>query len=248
MVTRKLPCRPGIVFEAGARLEAQDYLHKWYPSRIEKVDLEQGKILIHFERWNHRYDEWLSCGSPRLRPLQRTSLRREGLREEQLPFKVGEEVLARWIDCRYYPAKVASLCREGTYTVCFYDGVTKSVKGMNVKPMPDDLRGQDLSTLVKSVGREASSELGSKEHGGCVDDDEQEEEQEQEQEQERKPEQEQEQEQEPTEESDISLHQAPLFEHPNSGMWPKCQAFYYDLIESLHIMPSFGEQLALCSL
>uniref|UniRef100_S4RFR6 PHD finger protein 20-like protein 1 n=1 Tax=Petromyzon marinus TaxID=7757 RepID=S4RFR6_PETMA len=121
-----------------------------YPSRIEKVDPDEGKILIHFERWNHRYDEWIDCNSPRLRPLQRTSLRREGLKQEEpavgaVPFKVGDEVLARWIDCRYYPAKIITINKEDTYSVRFYDGFVKDVKSINVKEMPEDLKNQNTT-------------------------------------------------------------------------------------------------------
>lgn len=29
--------------------------------------------------------------------------------------KDGEEVLARWTDCRYYPAKIESVNKEGKY-------------------------------------------------------------------------------------------------------------------------------------
>ncbi|XP_078449719.1 PHD finger protein 20-like protein 1 isoform X4 [Lampetra planeri] len=153
---KKLPHRLGIAYEVGARLEAQDYLLKWYPSRIEKVDPDEGKILIHFERWNHRYDEWIDCNSPRLRPLQRTSLRREGLKQEEptvgaVPFKVGDEVLARWIDCRYYPAKIVTINKEDTYSVRFYDGFVKDVKSINVKEMPEDLKNQDWTAIVKST-------------------------------------------------------------------------------------------------
>lgn len=30
-------------------------------------------------------------------------------------FKPGEEVLARWTDCRYYPAKIEAINKEGMY-------------------------------------------------------------------------------------------------------------------------------------
>lgn len=56
-----------------------------YPSRIEKIDYDEGKMLIHFDRWSHRYDEWILWDSHRLRPLERPTLRKEGLKE-------GEEV------------------------------------------------------------------------------------------------------------------------------------------------------------
>ncbi|XP_038616163.1 PHD finger protein 20-like protein 1 isoform X3 [Tachyglossus aculeatus] len=143
-MSKKPPNRPGITFEIGARLEALDYLQKWYPSRIEKMDYEEGRMLVHFERWSHRYDEWISWDSNRLRPLERPALRKEGLKDEEefFDFKAGEEVLARWTDCRYYPAKIEAINKEGTFTVQFYDGVIRCLKRMHIKAMPEDAKGQ----------------------------------------------------------------------------------------------------------
>ncbi|XP_026855756.2 PHD finger protein 20-like protein 1 isoform X2 [Electrophorus electricus] len=190
-MSKKPPNRPGITFEVGARVEAQDYLQKWYPSRIEKIDYDEGKMLVHFDRWSHRYDEWILWDSNRLRPLERPALRKEGLEEEEtlcemrasrlrelpgctestedqtdLPqqqheLKDGEEVLARWTDCRYYPAKIESVNREGTYTVQFYDGVVRCVKRIHIKSMPEDAKGQDWIALVKAATAAAKSK------GGC---------------------------------------------------------------------------------
>ncbi|XP_040288059.1 PHD finger protein 20-like protein 1 isoform X2 [Bufo bufo] len=152
-MSKKPPVRPGITFEVGARLEAQDYLQKWYPSKIEKMDYEEGKMLVHFERWSSRYDEWIHWDSTRIRPLERPALRKEGLRddEEDVDFNEGEEVLARWTDCRYYPAKIEAINKEGTYTVQFYDGVIRCLKKMHIKSMPEDARGQDWIALVKAA-------------------------------------------------------------------------------------------------
>ncbi|XP_028591954.2 PHD finger protein 20-like protein 1 isoform X2 [Podarcis muralis] len=152
-MSRKPPNRPGITFEIGARLEALDYLQKWYPSRIEKIDYEEGKMLVHFERWSHRYDEWIYWDSNRLRPLERPSLRKEGLKDDDefIDFQPGEEVLARWTDCRYYPAKIEAINKEGTFTVQFYDGVIRCLKRMHVKSMPEDAKGQDWIALVKAA-------------------------------------------------------------------------------------------------
>ncbi|XP_044861341.1 PHD finger protein 20-like protein 1 isoform X1 [Mauremys mutica] len=143
-MSKKPPSRPGITFEIGARLEALDYLQKWYPSRIEKIDYEEGKMLVHFERWSHRYDEWIYWDSNRLRPLERPALRKEGLKDDDefVDFKPGEEVLARWTDCRYYPAKIEAINKEGTFTVQFYDGVIRCLKRMHIKSMPEDAKGQ----------------------------------------------------------------------------------------------------------
>nr|XP_028591954.1 PHD finger protein 20-like protein 1 isoform X2 [Podarcis muralis] len=152
-MSRKPPNRPGITFEIGARLEALDYLQKWYPSRIEKIDYEEGKMLVHFERWSHRYDEWIYWDSNRLRPLERPSLRKEGLKDDDefIDFQPGEEVLARWTDCRYYPAKIEAINKEGTFTVQFYDGVIRCLKRMHIKSMPEDAKGQDWIALVKAA-------------------------------------------------------------------------------------------------
>lgn len=164
-MSKKPPNRPGITFEIGARLEALDYLQKWYPSRIEKIDYEEGKMLVHFERWSHRYDEWIYWDSNRLRPLERPSLRKEGLKDEEdlFDFKAGEEVLARWTDCRYYPAKIEAINKEGTFTVQFYDGVIRCLKRMHIKAMPEDAKGQDWIALVKAAAAAAAkNKTGSK--------------------------------------------------------------------------------------
>ncbi|XP_066434873.1 PHD finger protein 20-like protein 1 isoform X2 [Eleutherodactylus coqui] len=163
-MSKKPPVRPGITFEIGARLEAQDYLQKWYPSKIEKIDYEEEKMLVHFERWSSRYDEWIHWDSSRIRPLERPALRKEGLRddEENIDFKEGEEVLARWTDCRYYPAKIETINKEGTYTVQFYDGVIRCLKKMHIKSMPEDARGQDWIALVKAAAAAAKNKSANK--------------------------------------------------------------------------------------
>lgn len=189
-MSKKPPNRPGISFEVGARVEAQDYLKKWYPSRIEELDFEEGMMLVHFDRWSHRYDEWIAWDSTRLRPLEKTTLRKESLKEDEdmtdrlsemaasclgelpgstesagdqsdLPpqrqeLRDGEEVLARWTDCRYYPAKIESFSKEGgTYTVQFYDGVVRCVRRIHIKSMPEDAKGQDWVALVKAASAAA---------------------------------------------------------------------------------------------
>ncbi|XP_057196535.1 PHD finger protein 20-like protein 1 isoform X1 [Triplophysa rosa] len=195
-MSKKPPNRPGITFEVGARVEAQDYLQKWYSSRIEQIDYDEGKMLVHFDRWSHRYDEWILWDSNRLRPLERPAVRKEGLKEEDLSERLsemrasrlrelpgstestedqkdlpqqrqelrdGEEVLARWTDCRYYPAKIESFNKEGTYTVQFYDGVIRCVKRIHIKSMPEDAKGQqDWIALVKAASAAAKSKGGSR--------------------------------------------------------------------------------------
>ncbi|KAM9372260.1 PHD finger protein 20 isoform 1-T2 [Phaethornis superciliosus] len=139
-MTKHPPNRRGINFEVGAQLEARDRLKNWYPAHIEEIDYEEGKVLIHFKRWNHRYDEWFCWDSPYLRPLEKIQLRKEGLHEEEgcAGFHINEQVLACWSDCRFYPAKVTSVNKDGTYTVKFYDGVVQTVKNIHVKAFSKD--------------------------------------------------------------------------------------------------------------
>ncbi|NXS97563.1 PHF20 protein, partial [Jacana jacana] len=139
-MTKHPPNRRGINFEVGAQLEARDRLKNWYPAHIEEIDYEEGKVLIHFKRWNHRYDEWFCWDSPSLRPLEKIQLRKEGLHEEEgcAGFHINDQVLACWSDCRFYPAKVTSVNKDGTYTVKFYDGVVQTVKNIHVKAFSKD--------------------------------------------------------------------------------------------------------------
>ncbi|XP_057559164.1 PHD finger protein 20 isoform X4 [Hippopotamus amphibius kiboko] len=139
-MTKHPPNRRGISFEVGAQLEARDRLKNWYPAHIEDIDYEEGKVLIHFKRWNHRYDEWFCWDSPYLRPLEKIQLRKEGLHDEEgsSEFQINEQVLACWSDCRFYPAKVTAVNKDGTYTVKFYDGVVQTVKHIHVKAFSKD--------------------------------------------------------------------------------------------------------------
>ncbi|XP_072773126.1 PHD finger protein 20 isoform X3 [Taeniopygia guttata] len=139
-MTKHPPNRRGINFEVGAQLEARDRLKNWYQAHIEEIDYEEGKVLIHFKRWNHRYDEWFCWDSPYLRPLEKIQLRKEGLHEEEgcAGFHINDQVLACWSDCRFYPAKVTSVNKDGTYTVKFYDGVVQTVKNIHVKAFSKD--------------------------------------------------------------------------------------------------------------
>ncbi|XP_067904676.1 PHD finger protein 20-like [Heterodontus francisci] len=147
-MSRRPPSRRGITFEVGARLEARDRLKKWYTAHIEKIDYEEGKVLIHFKRWNHRYDEWFSWDSVYLRPLERPLLRKEGakLDEPTVEFRPSEQVLACWSDCRFYPAKVISVNKDASYTVEFYDGVVQTVKKIHVKSVPKTSREKNAAS------------------------------------------------------------------------------------------------------
>ncbi|XP_074744473.1 PHD finger protein 20 isoform X5 [Strix uralensis] len=157
-MTKHPPNRRGINFEVGAQLEARDRLKNWYPAHIEEIDYEEGKVLIHFKRWNHRYDEWFCWDSPYLRPLEKIQLRKEGLHEDEgcAGFHINDQVLACWSDCRFYPAKVTSVNKDGTYTVKFYDGVVQTVKNIHVKAF-----SKDHNTVGNASPKERGNEIPS---------------------------------------------------------------------------------------
>lgn len=59
--------------------------------------------------------------SPRLRPSQ-----------PAVTFEVGEKVLARWNDCRKFPATVKRVLENDMYDVLFDDGYPKIVRGIHI--------------------------------------------------------------------------------------------------------------------
>uniref|UniRef100_A0A4W6D8U1 Tudor domain-containing protein n=1 Tax=Lates calcarifer TaxID=8187 RepID=A0A4W6D8U1_LATCA len=136
------PDRSGITFEVGAQLEARDRHKNWselYTATIEKIDYDKERVLIHYRQWSRRHDEWFQWNSPYLRPLERVSLRRQGLNPpcSQPMFVSGTKVLACWTDCRFYPAKILRVNKDDSYTVRFYDGVVRTVKPTKVKPFQE---------------------------------------------------------------------------------------------------------------
>ncbi|XP_063958906.1 uncharacterized protein LOC129267122 isoform X2 [Lytechinus pictus] len=153
--TRGRMTRVGFDFLPGSKLEAMDYLNNWYPAKILQIDESRHQIQIHFEGWNSRYDQWIHYNSPKLRSLVRMSNRKEGFKEvPEGNHRIGEEVLARWSDCRYYPGKIVGANTSGSYRIIFYDGIEKNVLGMNVRDMPEELKKQDFfSNLQAQIER-----------------------------------------------------------------------------------------------
>ncbi|XP_063767138.1 PHD finger protein 20 isoform X3 [Eleginops maclovinus] len=165
------PNRRGISFEVGAQLEARDSLKNWYAANIEKVDYEGEKILVHYRQWSHRYDEWFDWTSPYLRPVERVTLRRQGLQDDPPApgFHVNDKVLASWSDCRFYPAKVLSVNKDASYTVKFYDGVIQTVKEIHVKPFIKErggVGGGKSRSSERTMVRRAPNRRRPQENGG----------------------------------------------------------------------------------
>ncbi|XP_035998868.1 PHD finger protein 20 isoform X1 [Fundulus heteroclitus] len=148
------PDRSGITFEVGAQLEARDRQKNWYAATIEKIDYDKERVLVHYRQWSRRHNEWFHWSSPYLRPLERVSLRRQGLNAQQSPpvFVSGSKVLACWTDCRFYPAKILKVNKDESYTVRFYDGVVQTVKPTKIKPFQE--RSRSEKSAVGSEGWE----------------------------------------------------------------------------------------------
>ncbi|CAN7996074.1 unnamed protein product [Ixodes hexagonus] len=132
------------LYAPGTRVEARDFQQQWYPAKVVSLDEAEEEVLIHFEGWSSRYDEWLPLDSPRLRLATHPHTRKEQLKKQtprKPEYKKGEEVLARWGDRKTYPAKVLEVKEEGTYCVLFFDGIVKTLKAINVEKMPQEQKG-----------------------------------------------------------------------------------------------------------
>ncbi|EFN82605.1 PHD finger protein 20 [Harpegnathos saltator] len=122
--------KDGLKFYPGAKLEAKDFSEKWqvllkimYSAKVVETDWDEREVLIHFDKWNSRFDEWIPMDSSRLRVLQ-TPPKETKVRD----FSVGERILATWADGRKYPAKVNAVLSNDRYDVLFDDGYGKIVK------------------------------------------------------------------------------------------------------------------------
>lgn len=85
----------GLKFYPGAKLEAKDFNEKWqvfeimililynlfiliicfyvisrYAARVVETDWAEREVLIHFDKWSSRYNEWIPMDSSRLRSFQ----------------------------------------------------------------------------------------------------------------------------------------------------------------------------------
>ncbi|CAL8324611.1 unnamed protein product [Merluccius merluccius] len=193
------PKRPGISFKVGAQLEARDRHKNWYSATIEKMDYEKEQVQVHYKQWSRRHDEWFPWSSPYLRPLESTSLRKQGLRKQGLRkqglrqtrsrpmFGPGSRVLACWTDCKFYPAKVIRANKDESYTVRFDDSVVRTVKPTKIKPFKTKSPGGEKSAVGSEGWEDAESEEEEKkgeeeEKGEETEEDEEEEEEDEEEE------------------------------------------------------------------
>uniref|UniRef100_A0A6B0VFN0 Putative dna polymerase iii subunit gamma and tau n=1 Tax=Ixodes ricinus TaxID=34613 RepID=A0A6B0VFN0_IXORI len=164
--SRRRRSRLAPVYAPGTRVEARDFQQlQWYPAKVVTLDEGEEEVLVHFEGWSSRYDEWLPLDSPRLRPATHPHTRKEQLKKQaprKPEYKKGEEVLARWGDRKTYPAKVLEVNEEGTYCVLFFDGIVKTLKAINVEKMPQEQKG---SVVFPKVTRRDSEGRRNRDRG-----------------------------------------------------------------------------------
>lgn len=76
-------------------------LHLRYPAKIVEVDQEEEEVLIHFEGWNQRFDEWLSMSSEKLRPATRHSDRKDGSKKfKPKVMFMNKTMISRYKHCK----------------------------------------------------------------------------------------------------------------------------------------------------
>ncbi|CAL7943861.1 unnamed protein product [Xylocopa violacea] len=124
--------RDGLKFFPGAKLEAKDFNEKWYSAKVVETDWDEREVLIRFDKWSARFDEWIPMDSSRLRVLQtqpnEQTWNLPSPEAKMKDFSVGERILATWADGRKYPAKVNAVLGNDRYDVLFDDGYAKTVK------------------------------------------------------------------------------------------------------------------------
>jgi PHD finger protein 20 len=113
-------------FIPGSTIEAQNFDGKWIQVKVIEVDMDEREVLVRSNEKSNKSkaginDEWISMESPRLRPAQ-----------PAVTFDVGEKVLARWNDCRKFPATIQRVLENDTYDVLFDDGYPKIVRGVHI--------------------------------------------------------------------------------------------------------------------
>ena len=168
-------------WKVGSVVEARDVSNNWYKSRIVELDKINNRAKIHFFGWNSRYDQWFGILSGDLRPTKGQSSSNEEISTEitslkpetsddsshESKFPIGMQVLAKWIDDGFYPARInrhLTKTEKFYYEVKFYDGVKKLVRFDNVKELTEqDRKLYDEASLNATATIVSTSEETAKE-------------------------------------------------------------------------------------
>ncbi|XP_057665384.1 PHD finger protein 20-like isoform X8 [Diorhabda carinulata] len=161
-----------ISFSINSRVEALDFNNEWFPAKIIEIDYDENEVLIHFENYSSKYDEWISMDSSRLRPLQNADPKTETSKIDDAianidpnpiihnvdkkpavmeTYVVGERCLATWSNSRKFPATVTKVLENNSYEVLFDDGFVKTAKAKSMsKTQGKPIQSSPLFDPIKS--------------------------------------------------------------------------------------------------
>lgn len=57
-------------FTVGSLIDVLDTCNSWLPARVEKVNVEEASIFIHYTSYSNKWDEWVPMDSYRVAPYQ----------------------------------------------------------------------------------------------------------------------------------------------------------------------------------
>ncbi|XP_065163265.1 PHD finger protein 20 [Atheta coriaria] len=122
-------------FEPNTRIEALDINQKWSPATIVEVDYEENEVLVHFDSYSNKYDEWIGISSSSIRvPSTDEQVKQDGVdepepkeSEPEVSYKAGERCMAYWGD-KKFPATVKEVINQETYVVKFDDGYVQKLR------------------------------------------------------------------------------------------------------------------------
>lgn len=143
--------------------ESCDHTKNWYRCKI--IQVEDSRVKVHFCGWNSRYDKWVDKNSKEIRAEKKSTKTKTPETNELLSAKKKHDifpkdcqVMAKWIDETYYPAKIIrSLTKNQLlyYEVKFYDGVKKTIQS-------DNLRTPENNELVLFESKKTDEANGEK--------------------------------------------------------------------------------------
>lgn len=102
-----------LTFAPNTRIEALDFNQSWCPAQIVEVDYQENEVLVHFEKYSNKYDEWICMNSSTLRALSINASNSSGTSKKIETYEVGERCLATWNNARKFPATVAKIIEKG---------------------------------------------------------------------------------------------------------------------------------------
>ncbi|KAK9711220.1 THAP domain [Popillia japonica] len=144
-----------LTFAPNTRIEALDFNQAWCPAQIVEVDYQENEVLVHFEKYSNKYDEWICMNSSTLRALPTNASNTSGTTKKIETYEIGERCLATWNNARKFPATVAKIIDKDTYEVHFDDGYVKVLKAHRMsKATGKSLQASPLFDPVRSTKQE----------------------------------------------------------------------------------------------